>query len=141
MNAYEAILEGADRARAHGDGAAISISMFSAMADWMAVPLIRCGGGQPPRRMGLAHTSIAPYGVFGPATAPTFVSIQGAPQWRRAGRAGAAATPRSPPIPPLPPTSRACCGRKRGIVRRYGMHLCRQCFREIAPQIGFKKYS
>ena len=33
------------------------------------------------------------------------------------------------------------CGRKRGIVRRYGMHLCRQCFREIAPDIGFKKYS
>ena len=33
------------------------------------------------------------------------------------------------------------CGRKRGIVRRYGMHLCRQCFREIAPELGFKKYS
>ena len=33
------------------------------------------------------------------------------------------------------------CGRKRGIVRRYGLHLCRQCFREIAPEIGFKKYS
>jgi small subunit ribosomal protein S14 len=32
------------------------------------------------------------------------------------------------------------CGRKRGLVRRYGMHLCRQCFREIAPEIGFKKY-
>jgi len=33
------------------------------------------------------------------------------------------------------------CGRKRGIIRRYGMHLCRQCFREIAPHIGFRKYS
>lgn len=33
------------------------------------------------------------------------------------------------------------CGRKRGIVRRYGMHLCRQCFREIAPELGFKKYA
>jgi small subunit ribosomal protein S14 len=33
------------------------------------------------------------------------------------------------------------CGRKAGIVRRYGMHLCRQCFREIAPELGFKKYS
>ncbi len=39
--------------------------------------------------------------------------------------------------------NRGCdrCGRKRGIVRRYGMHLCRQCFREIAPELGFKKYS
>ena len=33
------------------------------------------------------------------------------------------------------------CDRQRGIVRRYGMHLCRQCFREMAPEIGFKKYS
>lgn len=33
------------------------------------------------------------------------------------------------------------CGRRRGIIRRYGMHLCRQCFREIAEEMGFKKYS
>ncbi|MCJ2554916.1 MAG: 30S ribosomal protein S14 [Candidatus Thermoplasmatota archaeon] len=33
------------------------------------------------------------------------------------------------------------CGRKRGIVRRYRIHLCRQCFREIAYELGFRKYS
>jgi len=33
------------------------------------------------------------------------------------------------------------CGRLRGLTTRYGLHLCRQCFREIAPEIGFKKYS
>lgn len=33
------------------------------------------------------------------------------------------------------------CGRKRGIVRRYGLHLCRQCFREVAFELGFRKYS
>lgn len=33
------------------------------------------------------------------------------------------------------------CGRKRGIIRRYGLHLCRQCFREVAPELGFRKYS
>ena len=32
------------------------------------------------------------------------------------------------------------CGRKRGLIRRYGLHLCRQCFREKAEEIGFKKY-
>lgn len=32
------------------------------------------------------------------------------------------------------------CGRKRGIIRRYGLHLCRQCFREKAEEIGFKKF-
>lgn len=33
------------------------------------------------------------------------------------------------------------CGRKSGLVRRYNLHLCRQCFREIAPDLGFEKYS
>jgi small subunit ribosomal protein S14 len=33
------------------------------------------------------------------------------------------------------------CGRKNGLVRKYGIYLCRQCFREIAPEMGFEKYS
>jgi len=28
-----------------------------------------------------------------------------------------------------------------GLVRKYGIYLCRQCFREIAPEMGFEKYS
>jgi small subunit ribosomal protein S14 len=31
------------------------------------------------------------------------------------------------------------CGRKQGLVRRYHINLCRQCFREWASKIGFKK--
>ncbi len=33
------------------------------------------------------------------------------------------------------------CGRMRGKVRRYGLDLCRQCFRDSARDLGFKKYS
>lgn len=33
------------------------------------------------------------------------------------------------------------CGRKRGLVRRYSLDLCRQCFRENARDLGFKKYN
>jgi len=33
------------------------------------------------------------------------------------------------------------CGRIRGHINKYDLHLCRQCFREIAKEIGFKKYS
>ena len=33
------------------------------------------------------------------------------------------------------------CGRNNGLVRKYGLYLCRQCFRETAPALGFKKYS
>ncbi|MBD3310615.1 30S ribosomal protein S14 [Candidatus Woesearchaeota archaeon] len=32
------------------------------------------------------------------------------------------------------------CGRIRGHIRKYGLDLCRQCFREIATELGFKKY-
>ena len=32
------------------------------------------------------------------------------------------------------------CGRKRGLVRRHGLNLCRQCFRDKATELGFKKY-
>ncbi len=33
------------------------------------------------------------------------------------------------------------CGRIRGHVSKYGLNLCRQCFRDIATKIGFKKYN
>ena len=83
MNAYEAILEALIARDRTGDGAAISISMFDAMADWMAVPLLQYEGGQPPRRMGLAHTSIAPYGVFKTRDgADILISIQSDREWR-----------------------------------------------------------
>ena len=83
MNAYEAILEALIARDKSGDGAAISISMFDAMADWMAVPLMQYEGGQPPRRIGLAHTSIAPYGVFKTADGvDILISIQSDREWR-----------------------------------------------------------
>jgi small subunit ribosomal protein S14 len=31
------------------------------------------------------------------------------------------------------------CGRKQGLVRKYGIYFCRQCFRENARKMGFKK--
>lgn len=33
------------------------------------------------------------------------------------------------------------CGRIGGHLSQYGLNLCRQCFREIAEEIGFRKYS
>ena len=33
------------------------------------------------------------------------------------------------------------CGRFGAQVRSYGLNLCRHCFREIAEELGFKKYS
>lgn len=38
--------------------------------------------------------------------------------------------------------SRKCsrCGRHGALVRKYGLLYCRQCMREIARELGFKKY-
>jgi len=33
------------------------------------------------------------------------------------------------------------CGREQGLVGKYDIWLCRQCFREVARSMGFKKYS
>jgi len=33
------------------------------------------------------------------------------------------------------------CGRFGAMINSHGINLCRHCFREIAEDIGFKKYS
>jgi itaconate CoA-transferase len=83
LNAYEAILEALLRRARTGEGAAISISMFDAMADWMAVPLLQHEGGNTPQRIGLAHTSISPYGAFKTRDGgDVLISIQNDREWR-----------------------------------------------------------
>lgn len=32
------------------------------------------------------------------------------------------------------------CGRTGAHIAKYGLNLCRQCFRETATDLGFKKY-
>ena len=33
------------------------------------------------------------------------------------------------------------CGRTGAHIGKYGLNICRFCFREIATKIGFKKYN
>ncbi|MBI2574648.1 30S ribosomal protein S14 [Candidatus Woesearchaeota archaeon] len=39
--------------------------------------------------------------------------------------------------------TKAClrCGNTRAHISKYGIHMCRRCFRETATKIGFKKYT
>jgi formyl-CoA transferase len=54
------------------------------MADWMAVPLINSEAGNPPKRMALAHPSIAPYGVFNSKDGKgILISIQSEREWKK----------------------------------------------------------
>lgn len=32
------------------------------------------------------------------------------------------------------------CGTTRGLIRKYGMMICRRCFREKAEKMGFSKF-
>jgi len=82
--AHASILEALlGRART-GKGADIRISMFDVMADWLTVPLLNSEAGNPPKRMGLAHPSIAPYGVFRSKDGKDIlISIQSEREWKK----------------------------------------------------------
>jgi formyl-CoA transferase len=83
LNAYEAILEALLRRAVTGRGADIRISMFDSMAELMGVPLLQGIYGAPPRRIGLSHISLAPYGVFTTRDdVPILISIQNDREWR-----------------------------------------------------------
>src|SRR6201996_2803523 len=82
--AHASILEALFARTCTGKGADIRISMFDVMADWMAVPLLNSEAGNPPKRIGLAHTSIAPYGVFSSkAGRDILISIQSEREWKK----------------------------------------------------------
>jgi formyl-CoA transferase len=82
--AHASILEALIARGRTGKGADIRISMFDVMADWLSVPLLNAEAGNPPRRMGLAHPSIAPYGVFRSRDGKDIlISIQSEREWKK----------------------------------------------------------
>ena len=85
MSAYAGILEALIARSIDGCGAALAVSLFDGVADWMNVPLLYFEGtGHAPKRVGLAHPSICPYGAF--ATADdhlVLISIQNEREWAK----------------------------------------------------------
>ena len=82
LHAYEAILEALIARGRSGRGADIRVSMFDAMMEWMSVALLFGEHGDPPRRMGLTHFSVAPYGVFQTRDgSPILISVQNDREW------------------------------------------------------------
>jgi crotonobetainyl-CoA:carnitine CoA-transferase CaiB-like acyl-CoA transferase len=81
--AYEAILEALFRRERTGEGAHIELSLFDVVAELMSVPyLTRRYGGHEPPRLGLAHPSIAPYGVFHMRDGDLLLAVQSDREWR-----------------------------------------------------------
>lgn len=84
MTAETAILKALLAREKTGKGIGISISLFSALADWMAVPLLHYDyAGKAPKRVGLMHPSIAPYAVYLCADAEIIIAVQNEREWKR----------------------------------------------------------
>jgi len=85
ITAAHAILQGLFARERTGQGRAIEVSLFHAVADWMNVPYLQTRyGGRPPAREGLRHPTIAPYGAFPCADGKmVLISIQNEREWAR----------------------------------------------------------
>ncbi len=85
LYAHAAILEALYARERGGEGRAITLSMFGAMADWMAVPLLRYDyGGVKLPRTGLSHPLIQPYGAYATRDGPPIlIAIQNQREYLR----------------------------------------------------------
>lgn len=83
MNAYQGVLEALIGRGRTGQGQALQVSLFDAIADWMGQPLMLAeASGENPARIGLNHVSIAPYGAYECADgSPVLISIQNEREW------------------------------------------------------------
>jgi itaconate CoA-transferase len=83
MNAHAAILQALYERERTGRGRSIAVSLFDTLADWMAVPLIhREYTGVEPKRAGLNHATIAPYGAYAARDGrQVVISIQNEAEW------------------------------------------------------------
>jgi itaconate CoA-transferase len=85
MYAYSGILAALFRRERTGEGAAVEVSLFEALAEWMGFPAYYAMyGGKEPPRSGASHASIAPYGPFACAGGEVvFFGIQNEREWER----------------------------------------------------------
>jgi itaconate CoA-transferase len=82
MYAYSGILTALyDRERT-GQGTDLHVAMIDALAEWMTQPAYFSHYGQePPRRTGMRHPSISPYGPFTVRDGAVFIGIQNEREW------------------------------------------------------------
>jgi itaconate CoA-transferase len=85
MYAYSGILAALLRRGRAGEGAAIEVSLFEALAEWMGFPAyFTMYGGKEPPRTGASHAAIAPYGPFECGDGEViFLGIQNEREWER----------------------------------------------------------
>lgn len=85
MTAYYGVLEAIIQRGITGKGSGVRVSLFDVAADWMTVPLTQHDFGiGGPKRVGLKHPTVAPYGGFETSDgSTTLISIQNEREWVR----------------------------------------------------------
>lgn len=85
MYAYAGILTALIQRGRTGEGTALEISLFDALAEWMGYPAYFAKyGGAAPARSGASHATIAPYGPFTTGDGGTvFLGVQNEREWAR----------------------------------------------------------
>jgi itaconate CoA-transferase len=85
MYAYTGVLTALFARASSGQGTAIEVSLFDALAEWMGFAAYYTAyGGSPPARSGPNHASIAPYGPFPSRDGDQiYLGIQNAREWAR----------------------------------------------------------
>jgi crotonobetainyl-CoA:carnitine CoA-transferase CaiB-like acyl-CoA transferase len=84
MYAYSGILTALLARQQTGRGETIEVSLFEALGEWMGFPMYYALGGEPPRRSGASHASIAPYGPFSTADGKyILLGVQNEREWYR----------------------------------------------------------
>jgi crotonobetainyl-CoA:carnitine CoA-transferase CaiB-like acyl-CoA transferase len=85
MYAYSGILTALIARASHGRGAAVEVSLFDALGEWMSAPAYyTMYGGQAPERSGPSHASIAPYGPVRTKDSRTLlIGVQNDAEWQR----------------------------------------------------------
>lgn len=83
LNALVGIQQALLRRALSQRGAAVKVSLFGSAAELMSVPYLQARyGGKAPERVGLGHSTIAPYGAFACADGREIViSIQDEREW------------------------------------------------------------
>jgi itaconate CoA-transferase len=85
MYAYSGILTALLARATTGEGAALEVSLFDALAEWMGAPSYYAGyGGSEPARSGASHATIAPYELFVSGDGvEIYLAIQNPREWLR----------------------------------------------------------
>jgi itaconate CoA-transferase len=82
MYAFSGILAALYERERTGVGATLNVAMLDAVGEWMMQPTyLSVYGGQPFRRTGARHASIAPYGPYRCADGTVFIGVQSDREW------------------------------------------------------------